>query len=423
MRRIAGISMVLNLALLVVWAWVAKSSRDVVSPTGAPKRVVTRTVVRTNQVDVVESGPTVTPRFDWSMVESQSFEEYMFNLRRLECPEWLVKEIILAELMAFYDDRERDYSPARQFGYWASYKERRAREREFERARWDLRQEEYDVMKQLTGVYRGEESDEVLWEDDVFFMLFGDMGYEQSLALMSEVMFQHQRKEALDEMRKGFLTPTDIWRLAEGYRSMKVAGATIVSPGVFEEFWLRLQLILGDMTDDLEFPAMKLTGYQLRDLIRIRSSFLDPIEREFTGEEKPAGRELNELNQLVAEKIANTLGAGQADAYSRSQNQAFRQIHEFTDEQDLPMETAIAVFDVRQTAIDQVRNLISDPGYDYTTKSEMRRLIQIEIEQTLENTLGSAVYQDYRQSAGVWIDRVGGGSPAGNGVSRDGGRR
>lgn len=422
MKWFAGISILLNITLAVMWLQLGRQSEGLSPEPGrVPDRIVTRTIFRTNYVDEIANARFEIPKFSWSMVESDSFEQYMFNLRRLECPEWLLKEIILAELAAFYDEREAELSRSRPTMYWSTHRERRAEERDYERASWSLAQEEYDVMKQLVGCFRAEDSEELLWEEEVFFLLFSQMSYVQGLNLSSELMFQHERKEMLNDLRKGFLTPSDIAQLKQGYRDMKVIGANLVSSAVFDEFWLRIQMIMGSLSDQFEVPGIQLSGYQLRELIRIRSSFIDPIEREFVGLDEPKGRELNDLNLLVADEIASSLGPRKAEEYSRSQNLAFRQIHEFTTEQNLSEETAVAVFDVRQTAIDHVRQLMTDPTYDGSAKSELRQLIQIEIEETLRDTLGSSVYPTYRENQGVWIDRVGGAVPAGDAAA--GGRR
>lgn len=411
MKRIAGISILLNVALLVVWTRMGSEDVDGRSSGQAAQRIINRTIVKTNYVEVHEINKPIEPKFNWSLAESERFEDYMFNLRRLECPEWLVKEIILAELTAYYEGRENVLRRDRPPLYWATYRERRAIERKYDLAHWELSQERYDVMKQLTGSYRHEDAEDVVWENGVMFMMLSGLGFQQSLDLFSELVFQHGYKERLDDMQNGFFTPSDLEKLRSGYKQMKLVGATMVSPGLFEEFWLRFQFVLGSFVSKFDLPGMQLTGYQLRELIKIRSEILDPIEREFLAADEPVGLELNERNRQVEERIATVLGEQLADEYGRSQNPAFQQIAEFTHKQDLPVETAIAVYDVRQTAIDQVRNLMTDPGYDGATKNELRELIQIEIEQTLESTLGSATYPVYREKEGGWIDRVGGSTP------------
>jgi hypothetical protein len=417
MKRFAGISILLNVALLVVWWRTGHVVVDEAVPASVSRATITRII--TNVVEVVVTNTTPVPIFHWSVVESESFEEYRANLRRLDCPEWLVKEIIIAELMAYYDSREAELQRNRPAPYWATRRERFREERKFEEERWNLAREEHEVMKQLTGLYREEEGDDVIWESAKIFVLFHGFGYEQSWNLVSELVLQDHHKRMVEKTRLGFLTPADVGQLRMAYHQMKASGAALVTPALFEEFWLRLQTILGSLTSDFELPGMQLSGGQLRELIRIRSSIIDPVEREFVYEDEPDGRELNELNKRVAEKLAIALGQQLADDYGRSQNPAFKRIHDFTKGQQLPVDTAIAVFDVRETAINQVRNLITDPGYDDVTKQELRQLIQLEIERTLENTLGSAIYPTYRETEGAWVDRVGGTVPAGD----EGGRR
>lgn len=411
MKRFAGISILLNITLLVVWWWTGRVVVDEPLQPRVPRATITRTLLVTNVVEVVVTNSIPIPLFHWSMIESESFEEYRSNLRRMNCPEWLVKEIILSELMRYYDEREQALESARPGSDWLTYHEQRQLQRDDHEARSELAQEEHDVMLQLTGSFRHKEGREVFDEVGFFALVVAEMSRAQGLDLMSEILFQHDRIEAFEDMRDGFLTPTDRAQLEQGYRQMKASAAVLVSPALFEEFWLRLEVVIGSIGSRFERVGMQIGGAQLRQLVRIRSEYLNPIRAEFTKEEEPQGRELDRLNQQVQERLSLELGEKVASEYARSKNPAFQQIYQFASAQHLPVQTAIDVFEVQQAALNEVQNLRSNPAFDDAGRSELRRRIQLETERTLRSSLGPTVFEAYRQGPAAWLDQMGGKAP------------
>ena len=63
--------------------------------------------------------PAPPPRFDWRNVESPDYRIYIKNLRATGCPEQTVRDIIMADVNALFDSREKE-SPAwtNRFEYW-----------------------------------------------------------------------------------------------------------------------------------------------------------------------------------------------------------------------------------------------------------------------------------------------------------------
>ncbi len=411
MKWLALISVIANLALGAVL--LRPRPAEVAAPTeslanGAPSllQLVTNTVTTVHEVT-----PKV-PRFDWSDIESDDYEVYMANLRRLEMPEWLIRELVIADLHRYYRLRAVQL-PAARTTYWLTHREQRARQRQRAQAEWALKEEEHDVMRRLTSTYRHQDGAEAVTESEIA-ITFGAMTEDQVQEVVSELAFVNDRAKSLEEFHGGLLNRADRELLTASFNDAKAGLATRVSPALIEEFYLRLQIVLSGLLDDLEMPGLQLTGVQLRELVRIRSGIIDPIRWELTEEDKPESAERTQLNQEVQIAVAAALGENVGAQYARSQNPAFRSMTELAERHQLPVERAIVVYDIRQTTIDELRSLLASNEVDDETKWEMRQFIQQETERAIQSTLGPPAWEEYRANDGRWMDRVGGQPPGAN---------
>ena len=375
--------------------------------------------VLTQRVETVRAVTNAAPRFNWALVESDDYQVFMNNLRRLECPARLVRELVLADLMRHYRLRALQLPggpPAR----WLTHHQRRELERRDAEAAWALKLEEREAMLKLTGTYRHRDAYHAVEESELTVTFpFGALAEDQAMEILSEFMFLNEHKEHFERLYHQLLSPSEQQQLYAEYNSIKDRMSARFSPALFEEFWLRLQVMLGGLVDDLELPGVQLTGAQFRELMRLRSGFIDPIAWELTGVDKPEEADRMRLEQEVAGAILNNLGKDAGTQYARSQNPIFRKVYELTERHQLPVTAAIAVYDIRQAAIDEVRAFVASEDVDEELKWEMRRLIQRDTEKAVQSSLGPGAWEEYRQNDGRWMDRIGGQPPAGN---RGGGR-
>jgi len=108
----------LNCGLLTVaiWAlvttWRAKPHRVAEQHSGVSSGA--------RSVSIVQSAGTAPQaRFDWHSVESGDYRTYIKNLRAVGCPEQTVRDIIIADVNALFDSKERESAPiTNRFEYW-----------------------------------------------------------------------------------------------------------------------------------------------------------------------------------------------------------------------------------------------------------------------------------------------------------------
>jgi hypothetical protein len=416
MKWPAIISLLANVALVVVWlrsgpaGSPGPATEDQLRPAALPE-----VEFLTNTITTIRMEPPNAPRFDWSLVEAEEFEVYLANLRQLELPEWLIREMILADLQRHYRlQAAKDLKSGT--AQWLTHREWREHQKRDAADVWALKQEERAVMRQLVGTYRHKEATNL---EKMFGILTGGLNTDQVLEIFSELAFVWEQAEFLEHYHGGLFSPSEEAALIAVFNTAKAELAGRFSPQLLDEFYLRLQLALGTMMDEFKMPGLQLTGSQLRELVRIRSGILDPVRMEVTKEPKPGNRELIQVNREVQAAVAAVLGEEIAAQYARSQDPAFRAVHDLAMRHELPVERAIAVHDIRQATIDETRSVVTRDEMEDWEKWEMRQFIQQEAERAVQSTLTQAAWEDYRANDGRWLDRVGGQPPdAGAGGGR-----
>lgn len=410
MKWPALISLLANVALAVVWLRsgpahppATVSENRLASAASPAVELLTNTVTR------VRVEQPAAPRFDWSLVEAEDYEVYMANLRRLELPEWVIREMILADLQRHYRLQAAKEVKSGT-AHWMTHREWRELQKQNAVAGWALRQEERAVMRQLVGVYRHQDASEALNMGQLA-VVFGALTSDQVLEVVSELSFVRERAEFLKRLHNGLFSRADEAELFHSFNTARTELAGRISPQLIEEFYLRLQVVLGSLMDEIKLPGLQLTGAQLRELVRIRVGILDPLRWELTKEPKPSNLELFQLNREVQAAVAAVLGEEIAAQYARSQDPAFRAVHDLALRHELPLERAIVVHDIRQATIDETRNVVTSGEIDDWEKWEMRQFIQQEAERAVQSTLPPAAWEEYRADAGRWLDRVGGQPP------------
>lgn len=94
------------------------------------------------------AGSCSVTKFHWSQVESTNYLTYISNLRGIGCPESTIRDIVTAELSAFYQERRRALASGSETRFWrAEYGRGPLGGAEVEA----LRSEEREVAKFLLG--------------------------------------------------------------------------------------------------------------------------------------------------------------------------------------------------------------------------------------------------------------------------------
>ena len=87
--------------------WVTSSIESAAAQLSISSQAVPATAKDLGETTVLP----VTPPFSWAQLESTNYGEYVGNLRRIQCPEETIRDIVSADLLATFERRRSDSSP------------------------------------------------------------------------------------------------------------------------------------------------------------------------------------------------------------------------------------------------------------------------------------------------------------------------
>src|SRR5688572_6199434 len=155
-RMLLAVSLVANVVLVVVVAWLAsrrpsdtQTTTSDMSQGGAASKTSLNS--RTN---VIEKVTTDVVKVDWRMVESEDYRQYIANLRAIGCPEETIRDIIIADVNKLFASRVAALYPTpSDYKFWrVEDLEARKEQRDREQKRRALEREKQDLIKELLGV-------------------------------------------------------------------------------------------------------------------------------------------------------------------------------------------------------------------------------------------------------------------------------
>src|ERR1700690_2442954 len=141
-----AISMMCNLVLVAVFVVVRHGSTPgpaapapAMSPAATPKTAPAWSAAKGTPVPVVP----------WRLIASAAYRQYIANLRAVGCPEWLVRDIIVADIDDLYNQKSR--ADPVNFAPWQGADQRRKAARSRSVKLDALRQEKRALVKSLLG--------------------------------------------------------------------------------------------------------------------------------------------------------------------------------------------------------------------------------------------------------------------------------
>lgn len=368
--------------------------------------MTTRTVIRTERVFPTNDSPAVSVPdsvmpFRWSMIESTNYETFVANLRAIDCPAQTIRDIISGELDDQYDQKlAAILSPLRQ-QFWQIIADLPANEKKVEEKFnnvEELIKERDALLEKLVGAEPNDGRDaagaraqyEYLSQETYERLRALEAEHQDKIAKLRTEMRGKSREEIRQQNR---ILQTDFEK----------ARKELMGPEEYEEFRLRRSRFASIRNNQA------LVGYseeEIRAIVKVQQDFFDeyPAQNEDGKVDKEA---VEERDAQLKEQLKVMLGNERYVDFARSQDNRFQQIYRVTERYDLPRETAVKVYDIRQSAEQQAHQLA---GATALSTEERDALLDLLINQTakdLRATLGDDAAESYHQLDGKWLVNLG----------------
>ena len=349
-----------------------------------------------------------TNAFNWSQLESTDYRQYIANLRSIACPEGTLKDIILTDVMRLYAQRRGQYyQNGREFKFWETDEKRKLKQPQIEEREKQLAAIDKElpaVLRELLGVNYEREVNKYFVdtdEDNRRLGFLSDDKRSQLLALRDQ--FEGRRESVMYGAADGKPPPGGIEQLRQIDQEQDEALSRLLTPDEKEEYdlsmspaadRLRKQLIGFNPTED-----------EFREMFRRQNAIDSAYEFEDTNDDTVrAAKAADEQAMMAAFKAQ--LSPERAAQLDRSQDPDYQNLCVLSERYDLPDGSSQAILDMRQTAEEQKRQLLSNTDISPERLEVALKAIQAETENEARTALGDQAFSQYSKTAS-WLQNLG----------------
>lgn len=390
-------SVTFNVALAIVFLTARPKANPDSPPLAIPAPVLANTAAPPPATAPVPA--TIVP---WRQIESADYRQYIANLRAVECPEWLVRAIIVADIDDLYQQRAR-LEPL-QFNPWQAEDERSRAGRSRAARLTAQRQEKLALVRSLLGCECENIADK-MWNQDLSATF--TLGFLPDETAARVLFLENEYADAAQNIREDahfILLDDDQSKLHSLYDGFQTALASELDPAQLEEFQLRAQQRFL-IADDIHFDSVTVTSEELREIVGFSKSVRDMAREAFGSDDSTSEAERVRRTDAFNAHVKSVLGAARFADYERAQHFDFREILDFAQRSQLPQDTAVRVYELRENTGRQAAEIRGDASMSAEERAAALVLLRSATLQTVASAFGDNC-KDYLSSSGQWLNEI-----------------
>jgi len=396
------LSLAVNLLLGIIWATAHKSPPAVTNP---PAPALTAPAANEEAASArpspSTSNPSSTP--SWQMIESKDFVQYAANLRTVGCPEWIVRNVIVAGIGRFYHSSIK-LAPA-YLPPWQNADRRRADSRVQAGRQSELESEQMALIKASLG-YEWDNRDEEIWNQAIVSSLIFGFLPDEKVSPVTALDEKYARAaESIQTDVHGILIDEDRARLQLLYQSLTAEKSRLLDPVEWDELQLRVQAAGYFTAYEFHLDCVAVNDADLRKITDYSKAVKDMAKERFIEERNVTEAERARRQTVFEQQIENLLGPARSVDYRRAQDINFRETYGFIQQNNLPQTTAIGVYEARRAAEDQLREIAADTSLSPTEQATALSVLKAATANSISARLGGA-YQNYLAGPGQWLESL-----------------
>lgn len=408
-RRTFALSLLLNLALTGLAAWLAArqrggavaEERSAVLAAIAPDASDPSSLATTNATLTVSY---VTNRFDWKQLESADFEELAVNLRAIGCPEKTIHDVVVARARRALTRLALRAEPSLPF--WTAGLRRERANRVAEQEVSAAREKIIVAVERVIGQGRFTEDTQMM-EDYVgqaIVRFFSGPISEERFSRMAVVLTrQESRQREIESRAQGVRLEADEAALADCRRQFHLELASVLSPTELEEFVARGAGM--GLAEQVLFEATDLTTTEIRQLALLHGQVRDPFDGDFMfGGGSPSDEEKEQFYALVRQRF----GEARFVQIERAADDDFKTLSQLSREHNLPRDVAAAVFELGKLTAQEIARLHEDKSLPDSERRQRLAAMQAETREAIVKLLGAKAAAQYFNQNGASVTNVNG---------------
>jgi len=367
----------LSLALNAALVWHISRPRAGSSLPGAskPPTTIVAPIAKTpvENKNVSSSKPVLAnppPPLQWSQIESADYREYIANLRKIGCPEEMIRDIIRCDLAQTYAARARAIWTPPELSYWKKQQNQNPGPKQMKDL-MALSHEKDDVFTKLFGSHSTEQQDSI---DLVYLQMEGN---RQQLAFLP----QGSRDAALQALGNASLDEEDFnhsrtpKQERERFEEKIKALADVLSPEELEQYRLRCSPTARSLQTELQY--FDCTPEEFKRIVKLRDN----------SDNRSLGDLMN--RSAAVEQIRAEFGDEHAKEFEKTTDLFYINARRAAESNNLPIEQADQAWALVRDARTAINRIASDTTLSIDARKEQLKALQDQTAKQLKETLGA----------------------------------
>ena len=416
LQRILLIAIVANIVCLAGLFWVLAGRQEPAEHTqSTPMDTPAASGQVLGQAAPVERVVREVEPFHWSQVESDDYQTYVENLRRIGCPEETIRDLVKQDLDKAYDQRKADIlnkAPARNDFWKTGHPNKLSQPSGATRSKMaQLDQEKNQVLGELFGsegvaaINRPTPLARARSQAKSGYAM--DFIPEETKAELNNLE-QEFGSELLRKMAQGASDAQDMAEIRELRQNRDQSIATILTPEQKMEYDLRKSPTAANMR--LQMDGFDPSEEEFRDIFAARKAFDDEYGTVPGSTISQADAEVRQFAEReMNEQIRSSLGDDRYQDYMRQTDYDYKSIHKITERQGLGENISAQVYEMKGSAEELAREIRMNNGLSIEERQMQLREIQNETARGIESMLGGQGASSLQNQSGGrnWFNNLG----------------
>lgn len=334
----------------------------------------------------------------WRSVHDEDPRAFIARLRAAGFPPAVIRALVSTEISARYDERLRalqDSDPNTPFWklppnfYMAG----------------DKRLEEMNaIYRERSKVLRDLFRDEFFASDDISAAQrrqFGDLSRSKIDVLQRIEDDYTEMMGAVRSATQGIMLPEDREKLALLSREKRTDLSAVLSPQELAEYELRTSPTTNFLRTRL--ASFEPSETEFRALFQAQVDLNEKFQGSFNSIDFPARQE---ATKVFHDQVKAAFGEARYTEYARETSTDFQQLTRLVQKENLPRETALLAYNLRDAVAQQSNRIFDDATLDVQAKRAALQTLAQGARNQILATLGARAGPEYVRVADGWLNNV-----------------
>lgn len=348
------VSLALNGVLLVAWL------REL-RPVPSPAREVVRRPIVTNLLRPIRTNLVLQPRFlNWQDLESDDYPTYIRNLRSVGCPPETIRDLIVADVGAWFERRRQAEVPSLRQQWWRREPEATL-VAEVQARQAALEAERHQLLTTLLGPGWEEglpAASGGIPDSDLDGPILGSLSVEARRQVHAIEQRGRERLAALAEEARTRGTPTSEAETARVQRAIRAELAAVLDPEQLEEYLLRTSPTAERLREQL--AGLEATPDQFRQLFRAADTLEAQLAELGDATDPASERRRVALALELEQAYERELGPARYLRHRLGQDKLFQQTYAAAERAGVAAEKVLPMYQVNQVASEERSRVLAD---------------------------------------------------------------